>query len=143
MSPETKKLLLALLADGTSPELQREAIRALRGVMVQYLPEKSRSPAPWFAIGPALRKSGAYDPIRDFTPITLVQKASSVVVVSASSPLKSLRDLIAAAKKNPGDRHDRGAARESSSSGRASAGSCRHCSSGTRSARSWASTCRR
>ena len=54
------------------------------------------------AIGPALRKSGAYDPIRDFAPITLVQKASSVVVVSASSPLKSLQDLIAMAKKNPG-----------------------------------------
>ena len=54
------------------------------------------------AIGPALRKSGAYDPIRDFAPITLVQKASSVVVVSASSPLKSLQDLITMAKKNPG-----------------------------------------
>ena len=54
------------------------------------------------AIGPALRKSGAYDPIRDFAPITLVQKAPSVVVVSASSPLKSLQDLIAMAKKNPG-----------------------------------------
>ena len=54
------------------------------------------------AIGPALRKSGAYDPIRDFAPITLVQKAPSVVVVSASSPLKSLQDLITMAKKNPG-----------------------------------------
>ena len=54
------------------------------------------------AIGPALRKSNAYDPVRDFAPITLVQKASSVIVVSASSPIKSLQDMIAAAKKNPG-----------------------------------------
>lgn len=53
------------------------------------------------AIGPALRKNSAYDPIRDFAPITLVQRASSVLVVSPSSPIKSLKDLIAVAKKNP------------------------------------------
>ncbi|HEY4187485.1 MAG TPA: DUF2254 family protein [Polyangia bacterium] len=32
-----------------------DAIRALRGVIVKYLPEKERLPAPWFAIGRALR----------------------------------------------------------------------------------------
>jgi len=53
------------------------------------------------AIGPALRKNSAYDPVRDFAAITLVQKASSVLVVSPSSPIKSLNDLIAMAKKNP------------------------------------------
>jgi tripartite-type tricarboxylate transporter receptor subunit TctC len=54
------------------------------------------------AIGPALRKKSPYDPVRDFAPITMVQRASSVFVVSASSPLKSLKDLVALAKKNPG-----------------------------------------
>ena len=54
------------------------------------------------AIGPALRKKSPYDPVRDFAPITMVQRASSVFVVSAGSPLKSLKDLIALAKKNPG-----------------------------------------
>jgi tripartite-type tricarboxylate transporter receptor subunit TctC len=54
------------------------------------------------AIGPALRKKSPYDPVRDFAPITMVQRASSVFVVSAASPLKSLKDLIALAKKNPG-----------------------------------------
>jgi tripartite-type tricarboxylate transporter receptor subunit TctC len=53
------------------------------------------------AIGPALRKKPLYDPVRDFAPITMVQKSPSVIVVAASSPLKSLQDLIAAAKKNP------------------------------------------
>ena len=53
------------------------------------------------AIGPALRKNSAYDPVRDFAAITLVQKASSVLVVSPGSPIKSLNDLIAMAKKNP------------------------------------------
>jgi tripartite-type tricarboxylate transporter receptor subunit TctC len=53
------------------------------------------------AIGPALRNKSAYDPVRDFAPITVVQKASSAIVVAAGSPIKSLPDLIAAAKKNP------------------------------------------
>jgi len=53
------------------------------------------------AIGPALRKNNAYDPVRDFAAITLVQKASSVLVVSPGSPIKSLNDLIGIAKKNP------------------------------------------
>jgi tripartite-type tricarboxylate transporter receptor subunit TctC len=53
------------------------------------------------AIGPALRRKSLYDPVRDFAPITLIQKASSVFVVSASSPLQSLKDLIAQAKRNP------------------------------------------
>ena len=53
------------------------------------------------AIGPALRKNSLYDPVRDFAAITLVQKASSVLVVSPSSPIKSLNDLVALAKKNP------------------------------------------
>jgi len=53
------------------------------------------------AIGPALRKNSAYDPVRDFAPITMIQKAASVFVVSASSPLQSIKDLIAAGKKSP------------------------------------------
>jgi tripartite-type tricarboxylate transporter receptor subunit TctC len=54
------------------------------------------------AIGPALRKKSAYDPVRDFAPITMVQRATSVLIVSAGSPLKSMKDLIALAKKQPG-----------------------------------------
>lgn len=54
------------------------------------------------AIGPALRKKSPYDPVRDFAPITMVQRASSVFVVAAGSPLRSLKDLIALAKKSPG-----------------------------------------
>jgi tripartite-type tricarboxylate transporter receptor subunit TctC len=54
------------------------------------------------AIGPALRKKSPYDPVRDFAPITMVQRASSVLIVNAGSPLRSLKDLIAYAKKTPG-----------------------------------------
>jgi tripartite-type tricarboxylate transporter receptor subunit TctC len=54
------------------------------------------------AIGPALRARNNYDPIRDYAPITLLMKAPQVYVVPAGSPIQSIRDLIAAAKKDPG-----------------------------------------
>lgn len=53
-------------------------------------------------IGPALRAKGNYDPVRDFAPITMLMKAPQVMVVAPSSPLKTAKDLIAAAKKFPG-----------------------------------------
>jgi tripartite-type tricarboxylate transporter receptor subunit TctC len=54
------------------------------------------------AICPALRAKNAYDPVRDYAPITLLMKAPQVYVVVAGSPIGSIKDLIAAAKKNPG-----------------------------------------
>ena len=54
------------------------------------------------AIGPALRSKNAYDPVRDFSPITLLMKAPQVYVVVAGSQIQSIKDVIAAAKKNPG-----------------------------------------
>lgn len=54
------------------------------------------------AIGPAVRPKNAYDPLRDFSPLTLLMKAPQVLVVNADSPIATVKDLIAAAKKNPG-----------------------------------------
>jgi len=42
------------------------------------------------------------DPLKDFVPLALVADAPFVFVVPANSPIKSLRDLIAAAKAAPG-----------------------------------------
>ena len=52
-------------------------------------------------IGPLVEKV-TYDPIRDFAPITLVDRAPSVLVVHPSMPVKSVRQLIALAKAKPG-----------------------------------------
>src|SRR5437868_3289699 len=54
------------------------------------------------AIVPAMHQPRPYDPIRDFTPISLVATAPEVLVVAANSPIKSLPELIAAAKAKPG-----------------------------------------
>ena len=43
-----------------------------------------------------------YDPVKDFQPITLVANVPQMLVVHPSLPVKSLRDLIAMAKANPG-----------------------------------------
>ena len=43
-----------------------------------------------------------YDPVKDFAPVTGLGKGGQVLVVNASSPYKSVTDLLAAAKKTPG-----------------------------------------
>lgn len=53
-------------------------------------------------VGQAVRTKKNYDTLRDFAPISLVARTPQVVVVNDSSPLMSLKDLIAAAKAKPG-----------------------------------------
>ena len=52
-------------------------------------------------IGPLFDKV-TYDPIRDFAPITMIDRAPSVLVVHPSMPVKSVRQLVALAKAKPG-----------------------------------------
>jgi tripartite-type tricarboxylate transporter receptor subunit TctC len=53
-------------------------------------------------IGPLLDKV-TYDPVRDFAPITMIDRAPGVLVVHPSMPLKSVKELIALAKAKPGE----------------------------------------
>lgn len=53
-------------------------------------------------VGQAVRKHKNYDTLRDFAPISLVVRTPQVIVVNDSSPLRSVKDLIAAAKAKPG-----------------------------------------
>ena len=53
-------------------------------------------------IGPLVEKV-TYDPIKDFAPITLIDRAPSVLVVHPSMPVKTVRQLIALAKAKPGE----------------------------------------
>ena len=53
-------------------------------------------------VGQAVRKKKNYNTLADFTPISLVVRTPQVLVVADKSPLKTLKDLIAAAKANPG-----------------------------------------
>jgi tripartite-type tricarboxylate transporter receptor subunit TctC len=54
------------------------------------------------AINPALYSNMTFDPVTDLKPIVLVCAQPVVLVVRKASPFKSLADVIAAAKKDPG-----------------------------------------
>jgi len=49
-----------------------------------------------------LMQGVSYDPIRDFAPITLVATTPMILVVHPSLPVKSVNELIALARKRPG-----------------------------------------
>jgi tripartite-type tricarboxylate transporter receptor subunit TctC len=53
-------------------------------------------------LAPSLRKTLPYDPVRDFTAIALSARSSYVLAVHPSVPLKTMGELIAYAKANPG-----------------------------------------
>ena len=58
------------------------------------------------AINPWLYRKMPYDPVRDFTPITLVAQVPNVLVMNAETAarlnIRTLADLVAYARKNPG-----------------------------------------
>ena len=54
------------------------------------------------AINPALRQKLPFDPIGDFVPITLAAKFPNVILVHPSLPIRSVKELIAMAKAQPG-----------------------------------------
>lgn len=54
------------------------------------------------AIARGLYPKLPYDPLRDFAPITLITTSENVVVVHPSVPVRSVKELIAYAKANPG-----------------------------------------
>jgi tripartite-type tricarboxylate transporter receptor subunit TctC len=50
----------------------------------------------------ALRKQPAYDPLRDFTPISMVGRATVFFYVHPSLPAKTLKEFVEYARANPG-----------------------------------------
>jgi tripartite-type tricarboxylate transporter receptor subunit TctC len=54
------------------------------------------------ALAPGLYKNLPYDPVKDFEPIAMTFVGPNIVVVSASSPIKTFAELVAYARANPG-----------------------------------------
>jgi tripartite-type tricarboxylate transporter receptor subunit TctC len=55
-----------------------------------------------FAITPSLHKSLPYDPVKDFSPVTLVAMYPVILVVHPGVKVANTQELIAMAKKRPG-----------------------------------------
>src|SRR5207247_7872672 len=54
------------------------------------------------AVNPNLHRKLPYDAVRDFTPVTLIASAPSVLVVNPSLPARTLAEFTALAKASPG-----------------------------------------
>jgi tripartite-type tricarboxylate transporter receptor subunit TctC len=56
-----------------------------------------------FIVNPSLYAKGVpYDPVKDFTPVTLVAASPNVLIVNPSVPAKNVKELIDLVKANPG-----------------------------------------
>lgn len=53
-------------------------------------------------INPALYSKITYDVVKDFTPICLILRGGSMMVVPADSPAKTVKEFVELAKANPG-----------------------------------------
>lgn len=58
--------------------------------------------SPSISISPSLYKKLNYDPAKDLAPVSLVASIPNLLVVHPSVPAKTLQDLVALARKNPG-----------------------------------------
>src|SRR5262249_10067323 len=55
------------------------------------------------SLAPTLYPKLPYDPVKDFSAVTLLALMPEVVLASPSAPFRSIRDLIAAARTKPGE----------------------------------------
>ena len=56
----------------------------------------------WMAILPSLKSDLPYDPVKDFVPVAQMVRAPLILVVHPSLPAKTVADLVALAKAQPG-----------------------------------------
>ena len=54
------------------------------------------------AVNPSLRSKMPFDTEKAFDPVVLIGRSPNILVVPASSPYKNIKDLVAAAKADPG-----------------------------------------
>ena len=59
------------------------------------------NPGP-LTVAPAISANLPYDTLRDFTPVILIAKSASVLVVHPAIPVKNLKEFVALAKTRPG-----------------------------------------
>jgi tripartite-type tricarboxylate transporter receptor subunit TctC len=57
---------------------------------------------PSFTVSPVLYKDADYDPVKDFAHISIVTRAPYLLVAHPSLPVKSVQELVAYVKANPG-----------------------------------------
>jgi tripartite-type tricarboxylate transporter receptor subunit TctC len=103
-----------LIAQGLTASFNRQVIVENQGAASGAVAAQAVAKSPpdgytllFFGSGiwllPYLRANVPYDPVRDFTAITLADRSPTVLVVHPSLPVRSVRELIALAKAHPGE----------------------------------------
>jgi tripartite-type tricarboxylate transporter receptor subunit TctC len=54
------------------------------------------------AVNPSMFKNMRFDPVKDLAPVCLIEKGPLILMVKPDSPFNSVKDIITAAKANPG-----------------------------------------
>ena len=56
-----------------------------------------------YTFNPNFYRDLPYDPVKDFKPVTMFGSSPNIVVVHPSMPVKTLKELLALARKRPGE----------------------------------------
>ena len=106
-------LVARALAEGMTKDLGQQVIvdnRAGASTVIGTEYVATRPPdgytilftSPPFVVNPSLLKSLPYDTAKAFAPVVLIGRYPNVVVVPPDRPYKTMQELIATAKANPG-----------------------------------------
>jgi tripartite-type tricarboxylate transporter receptor subunit TctC len=106
-------LMARILADRLSQQLSQPVIVENNGSAAGIVAARQVAHAdpdgytflfvgPGFASVPFLHKQAPYDPIQDFTPVSLITRFPQLLVIKPSLPAKNLSEFIALAKSEPG-----------------------------------------
>lgn len=102
-------LLARLVAQGLTPAFGQQVIVDNRGLPGAEI--VSRSPPDGYTVLvysnviwllPFLRDNVAWDPVRDFTPVTAAVEIPNLLTVHPSLPVHTVKELVALAKRRPG-----------------------------------------
>ncbi len=103
-------ILARIVAEGLTNSLPQRAIVDNRGIVAVEIAAKAAPDGHTLVVYgatiwlmPLLRDKVAWDPLKDFTPVTLAVQLPNILVVHPSLPVKSVRELIALAKAKPGE----------------------------------------
>jgi tripartite-type tricarboxylate transporter receptor subunit TctC len=98
------------MAEGINSNLPQRAIVDNRGIVAAEIAAKAAPDGHTLLVYgsniwlmPFLRSKVAWDPLKDFTPVTLAVQLPNILVVHPNMTVKSVKELITLAKSKPGE----------------------------------------
>ncbi|MEY4597874.1 MAG: hypothetical protein RLZZ445_671 [Pseudomonadota bacterium] len=103
-------ILARIMAEGINSNLPQRAIVDNRGIVAAEIAAKAAPDGHTLLVYgsniwlmPFLRSKVAWDPLKDFTPVTLAVQLPNILVVHPNMTVKSVKELITLAKSKPGE----------------------------------------